>query len=266
MPHAVRTARHDAAVAALSMFLGLSAVASAQLRIGVGVALPGVRVGINVPAYPNLAPIPGYPVYYAPGLDYNLFFYDGLYWVYTLDNWYYSTWYDGPWYFVQPDWVPDFLLRIPILYYRRPPPYFLRWNRYGPPRWGEHWGADWDRRHSGWDRWDRAAVPPRAPLPSYQRQYPRTRYPDLERQRILENHYYRYAPREIGPGPAGSPSGREPGRAPLERRPQGERGRPPAARPGERPIPQARSNARRPPESQQRKRRGEHGAGRSQGD
>ncbi len=271
MSHAARRPRYGAAVAGLAMCLALSRVATAQLRIGVGVALPGVRIGINVPAYPNLIPIPGYPVYYAPGLEDNLFFYDGLYWVYTLESWYYSTWYDGPWYLVQPDWVPVFLLRIPILYYRRPPPYFLRWNRYGPPRWGEQWGPDWERRRSGWDRWDRAAVPPRAPLPTYQRQYPRTRYPDLDRQRNLESRYYRYTPRSIRPGPGGTPPrgapGREPGRTPFERRPQGERGRAPAARPGERSRPpQPRSKGRRPPEPQPSERRGQQDTGRAQRD
>jgi hypothetical protein len=78
--------------AALCLLGGLSAVASAQVRIGVGVALPGVRIGVNIPAYPNMVPVPGYPVYYAPQLDENLFFYDGAYWLFADDDWYALVW------------------------------------------------------------------------------------------------------------------------------------------------------------------------------
>ena len=31
-------------------------------------------IGFNVPSYPELVPIPGYPAYYAPNLDANYFF------------------------------------------------------------------------------------------------------------------------------------------------------------------------------------------------
>ena len=178
------------------ILLGGSTLTVGQVRVGVGIAVPGLSIGINVPAYPQLVSIPGYPVYYAPSLSANLFFYDGLYWVLVGDDWYYSSWYDGPWYLGEPELVPDFILRIPILYYRSPPPYFLLWNRAAPPRWGEHWGRTWEERRHGWDRWDRASVPARAPLPSYQRQYPRGRYPGADRQRTLENRYYHYRPRD----------------------------------------------------------------------
>ena len=33
-----------------------------------GIGLPGVSIGINLPLYPELVPVPGYPVYYAPRL------------------------------------------------------------------------------------------------------------------------------------------------------------------------------------------------------
>ena len=193
-----RNGRRDWALGMVGVciLLGGGPLAVAQVRVGVGIAVPGLSIGINVPAYPRLVPVPGYPVYYAPGLSANLFFYDGLYWVLVGDNWYYSSWYDGPWYLAEPELVPDFILRVPILYYRSPPPYFLHWNRAAPPHWGEHWGRAWQERRPGWDRWNRASIPPRAPLPSYQRQYPRGRYPDAGRQRSLENRYYHYRPRD----------------------------------------------------------------------
>ncbi len=195
-----RSGRHyrGTGIVAVCILLGGSALAVGQVRIGVGIAMPGVRIGINIPSYPQLVPVPGYPVYYAPQLSANLFFYDGLYWVLAGEDWYYSSWYDGPWYLAEPELVPDFILRIPILYYRSPPAYFLHWNRAAPPRWGEHWGRAWAERRHGWDRWNRRAVPPRAPLPSYQRQYPRGRYPGADRQQSLENRFYRYTPRDAG--------------------------------------------------------------------
>ncbi len=58
---------------------------------------PIVNLGINFPVYPQFQPVPGYPVYYAPQVDANYFFYDGMYWVYQNDNWYASSWYNGPW-------------------------------------------------------------------------------------------------------------------------------------------------------------------------
>ena len=51
-----------------------------------------VSIGINIPTYPRLVAVPGYPVYYAPGVDSNYFFYDGLYWDFEGDQWYSSPW------------------------------------------------------------------------------------------------------------------------------------------------------------------------------
>ena len=41
--------------------------------------------------YETLTLIPGSPVYYAPSISSNFFFYDGMYWVYQNDNWYSSS-------------------------------------------------------------------------------------------------------------------------------------------------------------------------------
>ena len=61
----------------LSLWVASALPAWAQVSIGIGV--PGVSIGINVPVYPRLVRVPDYPVYYAPGLQANFFFYDGLY-------------------------------------------------------------------------------------------------------------------------------------------------------------------------------------------
>jgi hypothetical protein len=174
----------------------LCSVSSAAAQVSIGIGLPGVNIGINLPSFPNLVRVPGYPVYYAPRLDANFFFYDGLYWVYQRDNWYASSWYNGPWGLVTPEVVPVFVLRIPVRYYRHPPSSWGRWRSDAPPRWGEHWGREWEQRRSGWDRWDRRSVPAAAPLPRYQKRYSGERYPKLEEQKVFHRQHYQYRPRD----------------------------------------------------------------------
>ena len=150
-----------------------------------------------MPAYPQLVLVPGSPVYYAPRASSNFFFYDGLYWVYRSDNWYSSSWYNGPWQSIDPDYVPLYVLRVPVRYYRQPPSYFRGWRADAPPRWGQHWGRDWAASRSGWDHWSRQSVPRPAPLPTYQRQYSGERYPRaLEQQRAIRAENYRHQSRE----------------------------------------------------------------------
>jgi hypothetical protein len=181
----------------IALAMLLCPVTSANAQVSVGIGLPGINIGINVPAYPKLVLVPGYPVYYDPRANLNYFFYDGLYWVYQGDNWYASSWYNGPWQLTGPEYVPLFVLRVPVRYYRRPPAYFRGWRTDAPPRWGEHWGRDWEQRRAGWDRWDHRAAPRAAPLPVYQRQYSGDRYPHAEEQQhSIRSEKYRYQPRE----------------------------------------------------------------------
>lgn len=180
-------------IIALGMLL-YPVTSPAQVSIGIG--LPNVNIGINLPAFPQLVVVPGYPVYYAPQLEANYFFYDGMYWLYEDDSWYASSWYNGPWWFMGPEVVPVFVLRIPVRYYRRPPVYFHGWRHDAPPRWGHHWGRDWEQHRGGWDRWERHAVPAPAPLPVYQRQYSKDRYPRQAEQQQIQEKNYRYQPRD----------------------------------------------------------------------
>lgn len=174
----------------------LCSATSAAAEMSIGIWTPHVSVGINVPLYPRLVPVPGYPVYYAPRLHANYFFYDGMYWVFEDDNWYASSWYNGPWWLVEPYDVPLFILRIPVRYYMLPPVYFRGWYTDAPPRWGYHWGPEWEQQRRGWDRWQHSSVPARAPLPLYQRQYSGERYPQVDEQHAIRNQQYRYQPRE----------------------------------------------------------------------
>ncbi len=209
------------AICITSMF----AVTPATAQFSVAVDAPGVSIGVDIGTYPQLVPIPDYPVYYAPQLNANYFFYDGMYWIYIGDNWYTSAWYDGPWTFVEPVFVPLYILRVPVRYYRRPPSYFRTWVASAPPRWGEHWGHSWEESRRGWDHWDRSAVPAAAPLPTYQRQYSGNRYPHVEQQQTLQNQNYRYHPQDVVAQEyyqrrqAGAPSGRGQAAAPTQGQP-----------------------------------------------
>lgn len=160
-------------------------------------AIAQVSIGIHLSLFPEFVRVPGYPVYYAPRLDSNFFFYDGMYWVYQRDHWYASSWYNGPWVLVVPEFVPLFILRVPVRYYRVPPGYFYGWRPDAPPRWGEYWGREWEQHRRGWDKWDRRSAPAPAPLPVYQRQYSGDRYPQVvEQQQALHSQNYRYQPRD----------------------------------------------------------------------
>ena len=180
-------------------------------------ALAQVSIHLNLGGYPTLQRIPDYPVYYAPGVDSNYFFYDGSYWVFQDGDWYASSWYNGPWHLVDRYAVPDYLLRVPVRYYRRAPVYFRGWRADAPPRWDEHWGRPWVERRRDWDRWDRRSVPQPAPLPTYQREYRGDRYPRYEQQRELHSRNYRYQPANpVMPGreeqgPSGSVTNVRPG-------------------------------------------------------
>jgi hypothetical protein len=171
----------------LLMALGVASTSHAAVN---------VSISVNVPSYPRLVAVPGHPVYYAPGLNANYFFYDGLYWVFEGDRWLASSWYNGPWRVVGPDYVPAYLWQVPVRYYRRPPAYFHGWHRDAAPHWGDHWGPSWRARHDGWDHRDHRASHSPAPLPSYQRQYSGRRYPQAEQQVQIHSSNYRYEPRE----------------------------------------------------------------------
>src|SRR5512137_601179 len=105
----------------LLLWMLLVSLNSADAQVSIGISTPNVSIGINMPVFPELVPVPGYPVYYAPQVAANYFFYDGMYWVFQNDNWYASSWYNGPWGLVDPLVLPVPILRIPVCYYRAPP-------------------------------------------------------------------------------------------------------------------------------------------------
>jgi hypothetical protein len=155
-----------------------------------------VSIGIDVPVYPTLQRIPHYPVYYAPNLRTNYFFYDGLYWVFDGGGWYSSTWYNGPWLEVDRYEVPAALLHVPVRYYRSRPVSFRTYRVDAAPHWDRYWGPAWAERRRDWERWNVRYAPAPAPLPVYQRRYTREYYPVVEEQYVIRSRHYHYEPRE----------------------------------------------------------------------
>jgi hypothetical protein len=157
-----------------------------------------VSVGVNLPVFPNLVVVPGYPVYYAPAVHGNYFFYDGLFWAFNVRDgyWYSSSWYNGPWVYVEPVYVPQPILVVPYRYYAVRPAYWAGWEFDLAPRWGVHWGHDWEVHRHGWEHWERRGLVA-APLPLYQREYVRERYPSPAQQVIIHKEKYVYKSQDV---------------------------------------------------------------------
>ena len=124
----------------------------AQVRVDIGIQLPGP---------PALVVIPGTPVYYAPSTPANVFFYAHKYWAFVAGGWYIGPTWNGPWAVVEPVYVPAPILQIPFGYYRVPPSHWGEWRHDAPPRWEGHYGREWheEAHERNWrereDRWAR---------------------------------------------------------------------------------------------------------------
>ena len=98
-------------------------------------SLASARVSINIQVQPQLVPVPGLPVYYAPALPHNYFSYGAQYYLFSGGVWYVAPTFRGPWTFLPLASVPPPLLSVPVEFYRAP----LRgWHRGGPPPWTRH--------------------------------------------------------------------------------------------------------------------------------
>jgi hypothetical protein len=104
-----------------------------NVSIGVTVGTPPPPVMVTAP--PQLVVVTGTPVYYAPAVSFNYFFYSGRYYVFHDGAWFYAAAFNGPWTFVALERVPRPILAVPVAYYRIPPGH---WKKDGPPPWAEH--------------------------------------------------------------------------------------------------------------------------------
>jgi hypothetical protein len=85
-----------------------------------------------VAAPPPLVVVPGTPVYYAPALSVNFFYYGGRYYTFHEGAWFSAIAYNGPWVFAPVARVPRPVLAVPVRYYKVPPGHG---HPGGPPPW-----------------------------------------------------------------------------------------------------------------------------------
>jgi hypothetical protein len=136
----------------LLVLLGAVSLAQAQVRLGIGIGGPPAYV---VPAPPRVVVIPGTYVYYSPGLDVDILFYQGYWYRPYGGRWYRARSYNGPWGFIEPRWVPRPLIGLPHDYrYIHPGRPYIPYDQLR-----RHWGR-WERdrywdRHDRWDDRDR---------------------------------------------------------------------------------------------------------------
>ena len=115
------------ASAVAMLCLGGTATAS-DVKINIGLGVPP----IVLTAPPQLVVVPGTPVYYAPDVSANLFFYKGRYYTVANGVWAMAPAYTGPWAVIQIGQVPAPVVAVPIEYYKIPPGQL---KKHGPPPW-----------------------------------------------------------------------------------------------------------------------------------
>ena len=96
-----------------------------------------ISIGIG-PMAPALIVVPGTPVYYAPALPSNYFFYAGRYYAFHEGGWFYARAYNGPWTVIAVQKVPKPNLTVPVEYYKVPPGHLKKGDSpegSGPPPW-----------------------------------------------------------------------------------------------------------------------------------
>jgi hypothetical protein len=136
----MRQHRTYALALAVGLALVVLAVTSAPAQnVSIGISTPGVNFGLNIGAPPPLVVVPGLPVYQAPSVPDNYFVYQGYYYLYHGDAWYYSPHHNGPWMALMIHQVPGPILAVPVPYYKKPSPH---WKKHGPPPWAPAKGYD----------------------------------------------------------------------------------------------------------------------------
>ena len=122
---------------------GAALPAAAQLSIGFGA--PGVSIGINVPVYPQLVRGAGISGVLRAAGQLELFLLRrrvlGLPGRQLVLELLVQRTVDAG----DPEYVPAYVLRVPVRYYRAPPVYFRGWRANAPPRWDQHWGPQWSQ-------------------------------------------------------------------------------------------------------------------------
>jgi len=84
------------------------ASAGVDVNVNIGIPFPG----FHVEAAPEMVMVPGAPVYFAPRVSVDLFFFDGFWFTRDHDHWYRGHDYRGPWKEVNARYVPPPVHRV----------------------------------------------------------------------------------------------------------------------------------------------------------
>lgn len=98
------------------LICGAANKAAAGVNVGIGINLGPPP--IVAPAPPEVVMVPGSQVYFVPGVQFDVFFYNGFWWSPRGDRWYRSRAYNGPWGIVGRRFVPGPVFRVPHDYRR----------------------------------------------------------------------------------------------------------------------------------------------------
>ena len=122
-----------------------------------------ISIGINVPPVfvpygpPELVFIPGTYIYFIPGIEPDIFFYQGYWYRFYQRHWFRSGSYSGRWLYIPPSRMPRPLLHVPPDYRRHVPPGYSReripyrhleqnWRRWERERyWERHPEKGWHK-------------------------------------------------------------------------------------------------------------------------
>jgi hypothetical protein len=126
MPH--RLSRVLMLAAAAAMLVTATSATAQDVKINIGIGVPPIV--LTTP--PSLVVVPGTPVYYAPDISANLFFYKGRYYTVAYGVWSMAPAYGGPWAVIQIGQVPAPVVAVPVEYYKIPPGQL---KKHGPPPW-----------------------------------------------------------------------------------------------------------------------------------
>ena len=95
--------------------LGWTKMASAEVNVNINLGPPPIVVAEP----PEVVMIPGAGVYFVPGLDFDVFFYNNYWWSPRGNKWYRARAYNGPWGIVSQRYVPATVYRYPKDYRTR---------------------------------------------------------------------------------------------------------------------------------------------------
>lgn len=103
----------------MSLLFFYPAKGNAEVDVSINIGLPLPAIVISAP--PAVVMIPGAPVYFAPDIEVDIFFYRGYWYRPYRQRWYRASHYNGPWCYIAPRAVPNVIVKLPPGYRHIPP-------------------------------------------------------------------------------------------------------------------------------------------------